>query len=586
MRKFMIVFMSVWLAGSVSFSFSAAEQAVKKPLNEVFDQLVIIPYDYQGKAFINGAKIDLTGDYEIVQKDGRVLVPIRLMSSLATDVSQGYWEANWQPDKPDDVILINYHLQKTIKFTVNSKTMMVNKQPQILDVAPQRINGRIMLPLRSAAVALGTNIDWLDGMILMGSPYVDLQHPQTLAIKDRIKVELVDKRKPVNYTNTVSPITMHNNAVYYTKSLYKQDRTVIQLYRKVEGQKEILVDLTGEPLEMVHEIINGELYYVSNINDQSELHAYNFANQTSRKICILTGWSLRDGWIRLEHLDNELYINLHTGDNTMGSDHVYKVVQGQLQSVTTAKDLIDMERQGDYLYKSDFKFMSGPADNLSRLDTRTGETMAIGQPGFAYGITRTIDEQGTSWGAAGDMYIKDGYLYTLAYQESNLEDTSAVYKVNLSNQSQVKMSSPANDFWMLNNLIYYIDSNTGYLKSLDLDGNNDQVLVERKVSAIQFYEGKIYYTSNSNSAHSLGELYQYDIVNQHETKLSDKVVSTYAVGKTGVYYVSEGYDLGLYKTEADGKNIRLIKDSIDTALLTDEGMVYTLVYKEGIYSVK
>ena len=45
-------------------SVSAEENVGKKTLQEAFDQSVIVPYDYQGKAFVNGVKTDLWGEYE------------------------------------------------------------------------------------------------------------------------------------------------------------------------------------------------------------------------------------------------------------------------------------------------------------------------------------------------------------------------------------------------------------------------------------------------------------------------------------------------------------------------------------------
>jgi hypothetical protein len=53
-----------------------------------------------------------------------------------------------------------------------------------------------------------------------------------------------------------------------------------------------------------------------------------------------------------------------------------------------------------------------------------------------------------------------------------------------------------------------------------------------------------------------------------------------------MYYLFHGYEPGLYKIEADGRMIPVVKDNIDQAMVTDTGMVYTKVYEEGIYTGK
>ncbi|WP_199618213.1 stalk domain-containing protein [Paenibacillus alkalitolerans] len=116
-----------------------ADEESKKTLSEVFDRMVIIPYDFQGKAFVNGQKSEVYQQFEAVERNGRVLVPIRFMGYLATQAGNysSSWDVHWDQKHPDDILLTNYALQKTVKFTVNSKTMLVNKQPVALDVPPQ-----------------------------------------------------------------------------------------------------------------------------------------------------------------------------------------------------------------------------------------------------------------------------------------------------------------------------------------------------------------------------------------------------------------------------------------------------------------
>lgn len=562
----------------------SAEELDKKPLNEVFNDTVIIPFDYHGKGFIDGRKTDVYGEYQMIQRNGRVLVPIRLMGYLATQSNRqdGYWEVIWQPQQPDDVLITNYQRQKTIKFTVGSHTMLVNNEPQTLDVAPQKLDGRIVLPLRSAASALDKKIEWLDGLILISDEYIDLQHPQTLAIKERIKDKLTDGRKRLEYDKSVTPIAKYGDTIYFSKRDYSQNHVINVLYKQVNGQKAEQIVLPEQPVFYEMTIIKDELYFISTEDNQSGLYVFNFANEESRKVTSLEQWSPQDGWLSdVMYIDNQLYINLHYGDMTMGSEQLYRVDSGILKPIVRTKSLIGYAQAGEHLYVTEFSPMGNAADNLKRVNLQSGEQEWIGEPGNTYGINRNVREDGAvSYGINETLTIKDGYLYTLGYKESDLEDKSAVYKINLAAQTQVKLTASARQFWIEQNQIYYIESESGHLKSIDINGENVQPLTERNVVKAKLYNGYIYYTAVTNGK-SL--LYQYDISKKQEIQLSNTSVHSFYAGEAGVYYVSQGYDLGLYKVDTDDREVRLIQDSIDSAKLTGSGILYTLVYEEGIY---
>lgn len=586
--KVLIALLSAWLVCSAIPAFAAGETA-PEPFDKAFGQMVVIPQNFQGKAFVKGQMTDLYGDHRIVQREGRILVPIRLMSTLATELgqSQGYWDTKWDPQHPNDVILSNYQANKTIKFTVNSTTMLVNKEPHTMDVPPQKIAGQIMLPLRSAAEALDKEIQWWDGLILMGDRPVNLQDPQASAAKDRIKALLTDRRKPIDYTESLNPITKYGDAAYYVKKIYKSDETIDQLFRKADGQKETQVKLPGKPHLSNAKIINHELYYVSIVNDQAELYALDLVKQQSRKVCSLHPWKPDDGWLgNIELIDNELYVILHDGDNTMGGDTLYKVDNGALTMLNNFKSIIRLVKSEGSMYITDFRFMNDLSYNISRVDLKTGEWKSVGQQGFAYSIYREQDPQGgTSYTSSDAMYVQDGYLYTLGYKDSDPNDRSAVYKINPADQKQVKLTPPARDFWLVGSDIYYIDAQSGRLGKTDVNGERHETAAARTLTQVQYDNGSFYYLAKTGDINA-ADLYRYDPATGKETKLSEKSVASFFVGKAGIYYLSNGYDRGLYKVDQDGKNVRLVDDRITNAVLADDGMVYTLTYEKGIYSVK
>ena len=101
-------------------------------------------------------KVELDGevirfDQGAVSVNGRTLVPMRkIFEELESTVQ---WTAKTK------TITANRGTKK-ITLVVGSKTATVNGQKITLDVAPQIINGRTLVPLRFISEALGAKVDW------------------------------------------------------------------------------------------------------------------------------------------------------------------------------------------------------------------------------------------------------------------------------------------------------------------------------------------------------------------------------------------------------------------------------------------
>lgn len=580
------VMIGLW---SSSLAVAHAAQATgKQPLDEAFDQLVVVPYDYQGKTFVHGKLSSVDINYRMVQVNGRVMVPIRLMSTLATqaDGYQNDWQAVWQADKPNEVLVTNASAQgtkKKIKFTVGSKTMLVNDKPVQMDVAPQKVDGRIVLPLRSAAEALDKTIDWLDGLILIGNENVDLQSPQTLALVDRIKSELTDSRPSVEWEKSVDPLAQYGTTLYYYKPASGQ------LFKKTEDGKETQIPVAGTPEFGSAQLLDHKLYFLSTEKDQGTLYALDVAGGQVEKVCPIGQWDPTWGWFAgVRRIGSDLYVNLHVGDNTMGSETLYRVENGELKELAGAKSFINYVLDADSLYYTNFNTNVDPSNNLIHFDLKSGKGSIIGQAGYTYGVYREVGEGHVSYQSNSALYIQNGYLYVLGYKEANQKDVSSVYKINLTDNSQTKITSAASAFWLEGDRIYYPNNDQGSIESADLNGGDRKTLVNRAASDVRLIDGSFYYTTGSQIGIDSvpGTLYRYTLSTGVETKLSDKPVTSYYVGSAGIYYVASGYDRGLYRVDADGRNVRLVDDDIAQARLTEEGMVYALTYAEGIHSAK
>lgn len=82
----------------------------------------------------------------------RVFLPVRFVAeNLGAEVE---WDAE------NGVATIKSE-EATIKLTVNSKVIEIDRKQQKMDVAPEIINNRMMLPIRHIAEALNCNVEWI-----------------------------------------------------------------------------------------------------------------------------------------------------------------------------------------------------------------------------------------------------------------------------------------------------------------------------------------------------------------------------------------------------------------------------------------
>ncbi|MGE7690623.1 copper amine oxidase N-terminal domain-containing protein [Lysinibacillus sp. NPDC097214] len=98
---------------------------------------------------IDGDEVEF--DQGAVSINGRTLVPMRTIFEELESTVQ--WNA-----KTKSITAVRG--TKKIGLVIGSKTATVNGQKIALDVAPQIINGRTLVPLRFISEALGAKVDW------------------------------------------------------------------------------------------------------------------------------------------------------------------------------------------------------------------------------------------------------------------------------------------------------------------------------------------------------------------------------------------------------------------------------------------
>jgi len=115
--------------------------------------------------------------------DGRTLVPARGVFEM-----RGF-EVRW--DYTDRAVLLTNPTERVIRLTIDDTEMLSTADgwataatQEILDVAPQLINGRTMIPLRAPVEAAGWELDWNDGVIIIVQVAAQEASPATSTIED------------------------------------------------------------------------------------------------------------------------------------------------------------------------------------------------------------------------------------------------------------------------------------------------------------------------------------------------------------------------------------------------------------------
>ncbi|MDD6563906.1 MAG: copper amine oxidase N-terminal domain-containing protein, partial [Clostridiales bacterium] len=100
----------------------------------------------------NGTKYSIDDNNTTpIEKNGRTLVPIRsVIEAFGGDVS-------WNGDTRTATLKMD---GDTVSLTIGSNTGYLNGVGQYLDVAPEIINGRTMLPIRFVAESFNLGVAW------------------------------------------------------------------------------------------------------------------------------------------------------------------------------------------------------------------------------------------------------------------------------------------------------------------------------------------------------------------------------------------------------------------------------------------
>ena len=189
-------------------------------------------YAQDVSVYLNGEKLDFDVPAKIT--DGRTLVPLRVIfESLGATVE---WE-----DKTQTVTAIKDDIQ--IVLQVNNSIMSVNQEEITLDVPPQIVGSRTLVPVRAISESFNCLVEW-DGDIslvkITTENYVDLNSGTTIVYNT--------DGSSKNVKNSDVELYIKNGwATEPFVSMYSIDgRTIIVKSSEVEAYKQVGWYMTQE----------------------------------------------------------------------------------------------------------------------------------------------------------------------------------------------------------------------------------------------------------------------------------------------------------------------------------------------------
>ncbi|MEL7566649.1 MAG: copper amine oxidase N-terminal domain-containing protein [Dehalobacterium sp.] len=573
-----------------AFGEDVNEQPVS--LDNAFTESSLLPFDFKGYAFVNGELFAYNdaASYKNYNKNGRVLVPIRLMTSALEDLENAvYWNVGWDAAQPELVTLTtSFEPKYKVVITVGSKTMQVNGQEIPLDVPAQLIDNRIVLPLRAIGEAVNREVSWLNDMIIISKVPLDLTSDKTKDVAAKAKNQLSACSQDIY--DKLDPIAVYHDGYYALKTCYDAEGGyVTELYFYKEGKAE-KINLAGEPQVGVSyssdgssnsdpkSVVGDSLYYPTKIGSETKLYRLDFATNSSVEVCSLSadhiGWSLdHEGWFGgVIRLGQDTFVVLHSGDWTMGGDTIYRLVNNSLVHVGDPKVLSSIAQVGTRLYYTSLDSMGMTENNLFYFDLAKDEPEAgIALEGYTYDIVRKATENFTSLGVSTYMdglAVKDNDIYSMLYEERGGKDNRNVVKINTTDNTQTILPLEVSKFWLVTDGIVYQEYTSGKLMKSDFDGNNARVLADKNLDMIKAYGSEVYYTVTGEAG-----LYHLNAVTETGEKLSDMVADDILINKSGSYFINKSYEAGIFKISG-GQTAKIADGFVQGYINTDGGILY------------
>jgi cysteinyl-tRNA synthetase len=187
MKKFIFLIIAV-VFGIYTYATNEDTSSDKKNISEKgnWENSVIAIHVDSSSAIVLGKPTQIDGaNSKVVPfiQNNRTYVPIRFVSEAFGA------KVEWDPGKK--VVLIEYD-NKKIKLTINDKTLFINQNKVIMDVAPVIVENRTFIPVRYIAEAIDRKVYFNTGLIIISLEDINMEESASINIINSLKNKTSD----------------------------------------------------------------------------------------------------------------------------------------------------------------------------------------------------------------------------------------------------------------------------------------------------------------------------------------------------------------------------------------------------------
>jgi len=262
--------------------------------------------------------------------------------------------------------------------------------------------------------------------------------------------------------------------------------------------------------------------------------------------------------------------------------------------------IIILNRGEDYM-KSQIKFVllvfllsisviacSSNKSNSNINNTSGASSNKIPDPGAPTNISSTSNVKPVGNGTSLIDY--DGYLYCVNYNYSNDLSMDRLYRINkITGEKYVLTSSCYSDIWIYSDRLYYIlDSKTDkrIVCSMALDGTDNLKLMDGELSYLDDQDGMMYVTQDANNHDNQKKLIKTDAQGKNVTLINDNINSFISGDTNGkILYATTGEDnTNLHYINSEtGKDSVIDHSPAGTAFLNYRAIPFAKTILDKVY---
>lgn len=437
-----------------------------------------------------------------------------------------------------------------VTLTVGQDKALKDGKSMTLSGPTIKYKGRVYITVDAIKTLFGYEIYAKDDLLLISTSQLDIENSQWhkvlehLSTRPKWRIESDVYFQSFKQFETLSVFQYGKNQMGY--------KMVNQPIREIKFPKNAIVK---NDLSMVDET---RFYYLIKVRNEKHLYAYDFKLGKHLFIENLT---------KIAHSEDKTYMDLEISTFTSfktadGNAYLFTVDNGaktyrlsnhQLQAVANGEGVFHMMPINGGATFIEYNANRYLPNVFSYTSYHNAVKWSLETPDLTF----------------QELFFVNNKCYASAWTYPiKADDDLKLYEINL-NSRDLKNVVPAYSKVWFADKIYFIDSKTRYLKSVDFNGEKEKVLINTPIENAEVINGQCYYTLKDATQ----GLFKMDLKSLSAYKVLSIKPQTIMVNNHLVGGVSDGAEPGFYVSQ-NGKTKRVIAGRFNDIKLVGPTLLY------------